>query len=89
MENVGCTRLTDCAQANGIIIGAFKGGGGPRPGSDSEYDLTSRNLLFFAFGSAYLGAFQYGTSQHLQAHLHGHRKIPSQSLEKKLKDTGG
>ena len=51
-----------CAQANGIIIGAFKTAAADLMAqvsdSESDFDLK-RNLLFFAFGGAYLGAFQY------------------------------
>ena len=52
----------DNAAANGIIIGAFKTAAADLMAqvsdSESDFDLK-RNLLFFAFGGAYLGAFQY------------------------------
>ena len=49
----------DNAAANGIIIGAFKTAAADLMAqvsdSESDFDLK-RNLLFFAFGGAYLGA---------------------------------
>ena len=78
-----------CAQANGIIIGAFKTAAADLMAqvsdSESDFDLK-RNLLFFAFGGAYAfqGAVQHAIDatakpnvpgQHLQAHLHGDGKI--------------
>ena len=82
-----------CAQANGIIIGAFKTAAAYRRAqvSDSETDFDlKRNLLFFAFGGAYLGAFQRLYQVNIFKRIFtATERFTSQSLEKKLKDTEG
>ena len=82
-----------CAQANGIIIGAFKTAAADLMAqvsdSESDFDLK-RNLLFFAFGGAYLGAFQYWYQVNIFKRIFtATERFTSQSLEKKLKDTEG
>ena len=79
-----------CAQANGIIIGAFKTAAADLMAqvsdSESDFDLK-RNLLFFAFGGAYLGAFQYWYQVNIFKRIFtATERFTSQSLEKKLKE---
>ena len=81
----------DNAAANGIIIGAFKTAAADLMAqvsdSESDFDLK-RNLLFFAFGGAYLGAFQYWYQVNIFKRIFtATERFTSQSLEKKLKDT--
>ncbi|CAH0375601.1 unnamed protein product, partial [Pelagomonas calceolata] len=83
----------DNAAANGIIIGAFKTAAADLMAqvsdSESDFDLK-RNLLFFAFGGAYLGAFQYWYQVNIFKRIFtATERFTSQSLEKKLKDTEG
>ena len=75
-----------CAQANGIIIGAFKTAAADLMAqvsdSESDFDLK-RNLLFFAFGGAYLGAFQYWYQVNIFKRIFtATERFTSQSLEK-------
>ena len=83
----------DNAAANGIIIGAFKTAAADLiaqvSDSESDFDLK-RNLLFFAFGGTYLGAFQYWYQVNIFKRIFtATERFTSQSLEKKLKDTEG
>jgi len=83
----------DNAAANGIIIGAFKTAAADLMAqvsdSESDFDLK-RNLLFFAFGGAYLGAFQYWYQVNIFKRIFtATERFTSQSMEKKLKDTEG
>ena len=83
----------DNAMANGVVIGAFKTAAADliAQASDSESELDlKRNFLFFVFGGAYLGAFQYWYQVNIFKKIFtATGRFTSQSFEKKLKDTEG
>ena len=83
----------DNAAANGIIIGAFKTAAADLMAqvsdSESDFDLK-RNLLFFAFGGAYLGAFQYWYQVNIFSKVFtSTARFTSESLAEKAKDVDG